>query len=381
MMVMVALSVALMAPSPASAHRSPANCNANEFDANLLADKYDVKNGDVINYTVTLDNLSSPGARACDVSGITLRLYFPDPDGKASTTNFRTVVDTAAYAAEQGTLTFGPFPYTVKANAGVTDLGARILVENGTLLSGDVHKRVDINKTIGSAMPTPRIEVDKTGTPTSGQAPQTVTYQFKVYNRTTPPRTLDNVTISDNMCPNVVPAVPSGDDGDKRLQPAEVWVFTCTMAHDAGTFTNTATACGELIIDSGPMPKVCDTDDETVTFTPPPSTPNTPAAPGTPSTPNTPVSNPPAAAPPNRSGVLGAQAERCTLSTPRGLKVRAREQTTIRVTVRDVDRGSRVTITLPGGKTMRQRTDAKGVATFKVKPPRTGRAMVRAAGV
>ena len=36
------------------------------------------------------------------------------------------------------------------------------------------------------------------------------------------------------------------------------------MAHGAGTFTNTATACGELIIDSGPLPKVCDEDDETV---------------------------------------------------------------------------------------------------------------------
>jgi hypothetical protein len=132
------------------------------------------------------------------------------------------------------------------------------------------------------------------------------------------------------------------------------------------------------------MPKVCDTDDETVTFTSQPSTPNTPTTPGTPSTPSTPnppVSNPPAAAPPNQGGVLRAGAERCTLSTPRGLKVRAREQTTIKVTVRNIDRGSQVSLTLPGGKTMRQRTNSKGVATFKVKPARTGRAMVRAAGV
>ena len=42
------------------------------------------------------------------------------------------------------------------------------------------------------------------------------------------------------------------------------------MPHGAGTFTNTATACAELILDGGPMPKVCDTDDETVQFTPPP---------------------------------------------------------------------------------------------------------------
>ena len=42
------------------------------------------------------------------------------------------------------------------------------------------------------------------------------------------------------------------------------------MAHGAGTLTNVATACAELIIDSGPLPKVCDEDDETVVFTPPP---------------------------------------------------------------------------------------------------------------
>ena len=42
------------------------------------------------------------------------------------------------------------------------------------------------------------------------------------------------------------------------------------MPHGVGVFNNTATACAELIINGGPLPKVCDTDDETVEFTPPP---------------------------------------------------------------------------------------------------------------
>ena len=42
------------------------------------------------------------------------------------------------------------------------------------------------------------------------------------------------------------------------------------MTHRVSVITNTATACGELILNGGPLPKVCDTDDETVAYTPPP---------------------------------------------------------------------------------------------------------------
>src|SRR4051795_6470252 len=102
-MAMVALGVALAAPPSASAHRSPVDCNANEFGANLLRDRFDVKNGDVINYRVTLDNLSSTATKACDVSNITVRLQFPGPDGQPSST-FQTVVAAANYSAEQPVL-------------------------------------------------------------------------------------------------------------------------------------------------------------------------------------------------------------------------------------------------------------------------------------
>jgi hypothetical protein len=67
---------------------------------------------------------------------------------------------------------------------------------------------------------------------------------------------------------------------------------------------------------------------------------------------------------------------KCTLATPRGLKVRAREQTTIKLTVRNVDAGSVAKITLPGGKTVSAKTNSKGVATLKVNPPKTGTARI-----
>jgi hypothetical protein len=377
-MAIVALGAALAAPPSASAHRSPVDCNANEFDVNLLRDRFDVKNGDVINYRVTLDNLSSTATKACDVSNITVRLQFPGPDGQPSST-FQIVVAAANYSAEQPVLTFGPFPYTVNANPGVTRLEARVSVENGDLHDGATHSKVNINKTIGSDRPIPGIEIDKTATPTSGQAPQTTSYTFRVYNRTTPPRPLDNVTVTDDMCPNVVRGVPTGDiNNDNRLDPDEIWLYTCTMQHGAGTFTNTATACAELFIDSGPLPRVCDTDTETVTYTPPPVTPPVTPPSTPPSTP--PTTTPPSAAPP-QGGVLPGAVTQCRLSRVRSTTVRAGQLNTIVVRARTEEgpvANRLVRITLPGGRVVSARTNKSGVATLRVRPPGSGRAIIRA---
>jgi hypothetical protein len=345
-MTMMALAGVLVTAVPASAHRNPANCDANQLDVDLIRDKNLVKNGDVINYSVEVDNL---GTRACDVSGITIVVRFPNADGLPFGPS-TIVTGNASYPAQMPNISFGPFPYTVNANPGVSRLEAQVYVERGVLHDNNVHSEVNINKTIGSIIPVPGIEVDKTADIKAGLAPQNVTYTFRVYNRTVPPVTLDNVTLTDNLCPNVVGPV-AGDDKprDNRLQPDEVWEYTCTMQHGVGLFNNTATACAELILNGGPMPKVCDTDDETVQFTPP------------------------------QAGVRPANAVQCTLSTPRGLRVRARERTTIRVQTRLVDAGTRVTITLPGGRTVSARTNSKGLAVLRVTSPRSGTARIRVA--
>ena len=59
--------------------------------------------------------------------------------------------------------------------------------------------------------------------------------------------------------------------------------------------------------------------------------------------------------------------------------MRAGELTTIRVRTRNVDAGTQVTITLPGGRVLRDRTNANGVAVFKVRPPSSGTARISAA--
>ncbi len=346
----------LVLAAPASAHRFPANCNSNSFDLNIARDNFTVKTGDVINYTVRVNNISDPGTIACEVSNITLRLEFPGADGQPSGV-FQTVVANATFSSETGVQAYGPFPYTVAANADVNQLVARVSFVNGVLHSSQDHTVVNDNRTIDSYRPTPAIEVDKTADIKSGLAPQNVTYTFRVYNRTVPGYPLENVTLSDNVCPGVTRPTPNGDtNGDNKLDTNEVWLYTCTMPHGVGTFVNTATACGELIIDTGPLPKVCDTDDESVTFTAPPV-----------------VVKPVVAVKPTSA----AQAP-CTLSRATKTTVRAGQLNTIRVKVASVDAGTVVKITLPGGKVVSAKTSKTGIAEFKVKPTKSGTASIRA---
>ena len=238
-------------------------------------------------------------------------------------------------------MSFGPFPYTVNANPGVSRLEAQVIVERGVLHDNNVHSDVNINKTIGSIVPVPGIEIDKTARIKAGLAPQNVTYTFRVYNRTAPPVALDNVTLTDNQCPNVVgPVAGDNNPTDNRLQTDETWAYKCTMQHGAGVYTNTATACAEMILNGGPMPKVCSTPTtRRVQFTPPTA---------------------------GRGPAGERSQQQCTLSTPSGLSVRAGERTTIRVQTRRVDAGTRVTITLPGGRTVSARTNSNGLAILRV---------------
>jgi hypothetical protein len=357
---MLVVAGGLASAAPASAHRFPVNCDSNSFDLNIARDRLTVKTGDVINYTVRVNNVSDPGTIACDVSNMTLRLEFPGANGQPSGV-LQTVVANANYPSGTGVQVYGPFPYTVAANPGVTQLVARASFQHAVLHSSDDHTDLNDNRTIDSFRPTPAIEVDKTADIKAGLAPQNVTYSFRVYNRTVPSYPLENVTLTDNQCPGVVKGVPFGDtDGDNKLDVNEVWLYTCTMPHGVGVFTNTATACGELFIDSGPLPKVCDTDDETVEFTPPPVVVPKPA--------------PQVVVKPTTA----AQAP-CTLSRATKTTVRAGQLNTIRVRVRNVDAGTTVRITLPGGKVVSDKTDKSGIAILKVRPTKSGTATIRAA--
>ena len=120
--------------------------------------------------------------------------------------------------------------------------------------------------------------------------------------------------MTDDICVN--PTSASGDNGDGILSNGEV---LDVHVHDApqapGVYTNTAKVCAEARSRRRHGCPVCtpERDTWTVTLTPPPRVAVQPAA---------------------------ARQERCTLSTPSGLKVRAGEMNTIRVRTRNVDAGT-----------------------------------------
>lgn len=347
--LMIAVAGSMFASTPALAQESPLGCTANRLDLDILADRTDFLPGELINYTVEVSNLGGSG---CDVSEVTIVFQYPGPDGKPSGPT-RTLTASTRYNIGTPTITFGPFAHTAAINPGVDGLVARVSIANGRL-HDPLNRRFNVDKEISVVQPS--LSIDKVGSIESGQAPQNVVYTFYVKNTSTAPLPMNDVVVTDDKCGN--PVYAGGDSGDGWLSKDEVWTFTCSMLHQAaGVYTNTAHACAYTR--SNRTRPVCSPPDTwTVTLTSPP-----PAAP------------PQVAVKPTTA----AQAP-CTLSTPNGIVVRAKQLNTIRVRVRNVDAGSKVTITLPGSKkTVSAKTNASGIATLRVRPTKSGTARISAA--
>jgi uncharacterized repeat protein (TIGR01451 family) len=343
------LVAGLAAATPASAQlpEIPTGCTADRLGYDIIADRVTFRVGDTINYTVELEN---EGDFGCDVGNVSLSFRYPSPDGTASGAVVPLTTATT-YAHGARGIKFGPFPHVATINEGVPGLVANISGAPGAFLYDTLRTPLNIFKNISVRRTAPALTIDKTGSIQSGQAPQNVTYTYLVTNTSTTSVPMRDVKVSDDLCSNATYA--GGDNGDGVLTNGEVITFTCTTLHAAaGTYTNTAKACAISNVDNR---EVCSPPDTwTVTLTPPP---------------------PPQAA---VKPVNAAQAP-CDIVSPSGVRVRARELTTLRVRVRNVDAGSTATITLPGGKKVSAKTNSSGIATFRVRPTKTGRATIRMA--
>jgi uncharacterized repeat protein (TIGR01451 family) len=351
---LVAIGTALGA-TPASAHRSPAGCTSNALDVTIDRAETLVRNGDTINYAVFVTN--SAGA-PCDITNATVQLTLPAADGTANGAVV-TVATNQTYLAGYAYTRIATVPYTVAVNPGVTNAVAKGRAF-GTLHSNDPDDNADITKPLGTRVTQPSITLDKVGSTNGGVGPQTVTYTYTVTNTSSTPVPLDQVRVADNLCTNVT---PSGGDtnGNGTLENTEVWRFTCTTTHvDPGTYINTAVASGRSTVDGRPV--VSPPDTWTVVVTAPPVPPVPPVPPA--------------------GGVKDVSVTQpaCTLTTPSAPTVRAGELTTVRVRVRQgtVVSGALVKITLPGGKVLRARSNKSGIATFRVRPPKSGRLAISA---
>jgi uncharacterized repeat protein (TIGR01451 family) len=352
------MGVALF-PSAAQAHQNPAGCVSNSFDIRIKRDRAVVRVGETVTWTVYASN---QGGTPCDITDAKITLTLPGADGNPGS-DVRTLSPAVNFPAGSAEHEIGHVSAPLNVNPGVTDAIAQADA-TGKLHDAPIDHVAVIRKTLGSTIVRPNIEVDKTANIQSGVAPANVTYTFTVFNRSNPPIPLDNVSVSDSLCPGAT--YVSGDDNrDGRFDPTEVWTYTCSMIHPTpGQYNNTVTACAELIL-NGTTSKVCDTDTWTVTLTAPPP----PAQPG-----------PPPPAPQGSVKPVSANQAPCTLSRASKTTVRAKQLNTIRVRVRGVDAGSKVKLRLPHTKkSITAKTNKKGIATFRVRPKHSGTARIEAA--
>ncbi len=335
--------------TPASAHRWPPQCLTNGIDITHDKSRQVVRNGDVITYDLWIQNTKNA---ACDVTGAALQLYLPTATGAAGATPL-SLAPGNTYAGGFPFTKIVSYDYTVAVNAGVDSVTA----ESG--IAGVLHDIPQdrsfavIQKSLATEVTQPSISIDKVGSIQAGQAPQNVRYTYYVTNVSSTPVPMDRLVLTDDKC--VGPTLAANGDGDAVLANGETWVYFCDMLHQApGVYTNTASVCAYSRVPGDTDRPVCSPPDTwTVTLTPPPPQ----------------VAVQPAA----------ARQEPCRLSTPKRLRVRAGEMNTIRVRTRSIDAGTLVRITLPGGRVLRDRTDRNGVAVFRVRPPRSGRARIKAA--
>jgi uncharacterized repeat protein (TIGR01451 family) len=327
----------LAAAQPAMAHPVPQNCNKNGMHLDLERSQSQVRNTDTMQFFVTVSNNA---AGACDVEGVTMDLILPARDGTPTGQRVRVVTGASFDHTFQETR-IGTVPYTVALDNGVKFATARVTFTNGVLHDNTPDTSlVGIFKDISITVPPPTIDITKVANPTSGPAPLPVTYTYTVTNTSTLDLPVTNVVVTDNLCSN--PTYSSGDtDGDGALDRTETWIFLCTMVHpNPGTYVNTANVCGDGVLGgehvcAGPV-------QATVVVTPP-------AVP-----------------------VRSASKPDVCISIPKKLSVRAKELTTVKVTVTDgVIKGAAITLKGPGinrsGK-----SDSKGHATFKVRPTKKG---------
>jgi uncharacterized repeat protein (TIGR01451 family) len=344
----VAVGAVLAAASPASAHPSPAGCNTNGIDLAIDKNLQVVRPGDVITYGIHVQNTKG---LPCDITGATLNFYEPTATGAATTTPF-TVSSNAGFNAGFPLTKIADRAWTVAVNRGVESVIAQAGVK-GILhdIPGDTSF-AEIIKTLGTQVTQPEIKIDKIGSIQAGQAPQNVTYTYLVTNTSSTPVPLNKVVVSDNLCAG--PTYVGGDNGDNLLSNGETWTYTCSMLHqNPGVYTNTAKACAYSTVPGDTTREVCSPPDTwTVTLTPAPQVAVKPVA----------VSQSP-----------------CTLSRTNSTTVRAKQLNTIRVRVRNVDAGTTVKVTLPGGKTVSAKTNKDGIATLRVRPTKSGTAKIEAA--
>jgi hypothetical protein len=325
----------LAAAQPAMAHQDPPGCKNNSLELNVGRNLDTFRNGDVVVFTVTGNNTAGT---PCNVTGANISLTLPAADG-TETGQTVTLATNASVGAGAANQQFPPVSYTVALNPGVQIAKVRLRASGVVHTQAVADDSVNIDKTLTIGEFQPAISITKTASTPGGFAPQTVTYTYNVTNISTTPEQIKALNVTDDLC-NPITYVSGDGNNNLLLDPGETFTYTCVATYTAaGTYVNTANVCGKNVnpldtrdICAGPVTA-------TVTVTVP---------------------------------VRSASKPDVCISVPKKLSVRAKELTTVKVTVTDgVIKGASIRLTGPGINRS-AKSDSKGQATFKVRPTRRG---------
>jgi hypothetical protein len=324
-MVAALVGTMAMAAAPARADQSPPGCTSNSLDVEIARDHVLVRNGDVVNYTVTVAN---DAGTACDVSDATIVLTLPAPDG-TPTGQKVTLASGQSYPAGMVPHVIGVVPWVVALNPGIADAVVTVTAPSGVVHDAPTNHAAAIYKSLGTTVTQPHLTLTKSASRTSGQAPLTVTYTYTLVNDSSTPVPISNVSVVDDLCAPV--AVVGGDaNANGLVDNGESWTFACTTTHQlGGTYVDHASATGVSTFDT-----------RAVTSTPASAT------------------------------VVASMPANC-VSVPRTLSLRARELTTVRVAVTG-PKGALVRVKGPGIERSGH-TNESGVVTFHLRASGTGK--------
>jgi len=267
-------AMALTHSQQASADQHPPACNTNGLTETLsVTPSGVVRDGAVLAYSVTFTNSA---AGACDITGLNASLVKPDLSSTPLLSNltFNAGDPPITCPGDARCATPGPYQYTVALANEVGSAsgcpptttppppigsGPRLVVgyaqASGTLhiSSVDIPGSASDCKVVQNLVTHPHTTLTKTASPTSGQAPLSVTYTYNETNDGDSP--ISGVSLSDDLCSPVT--FVSGDtNSNSILDPGETWVYTCSQTFTtAGTFTNTVIATGTATTDSQPAPE------------------------------------------------------------------------------------------------------------------------------
>src|SRR3954470_4268990 len=148
------------ATTPAVAE-DPAGCVGNRFEMDIFKDRTYIRDGETINYFVSVRNDSRNG---CTVSSANVQLQLPTATGDASTV-FQTLTNNATFAIPTPEIVFGTFPYTATfGTAPPTRYTARVSLANARLRDiPPPYSLLNIDRTLQTLTVQPSLTIDKVG--------------------------------------------------------------------------------------------------------------------------------------------------------------------------------------------------------------------------